>query len=465
VSAGHPAPSAPMLRRLLQSKFLRDTATLQVGSVLNAAGNFASAAALAFLLGPKEQGRYYLSISLYSLLWLIMNQGFVGATVSQVASANARGLAPKIAAWLGYLAKAYAVLGVVLVGLGFLLLPSLAGALFHAPPASVRWAMWLTATPFLEMPRVVVCAALQGTRRMLPLIQTENTQELSRVFLVVTGVLVVGGGEGAVLGMLAASALSSVIGVEIYLLSRRDDPGCLPSLREIARMVREVPLRSGLALGTKLGLFRSVDAILREVLPSLLLQRFGSEEWVAYLRIAQRILGAPLMFMQGVSRTALPTLSELAGLKDFERFRRTFWKACFYSGTFISAGLLLALLLVRPVLRLTFPESYWDPVWLLSLILLPGYLTVSFSIASDTFYLVSNTLKAGVIICVLGFLVCAGAQTWLAARFPTTGAAAGLSITMILTSVHFLYAAWWFRQQRLGRGTGGPPVPTAAGVS
>jgi O-antigen/teichoic acid export membrane protein len=451
-------------RRLRESKYVRDTATLQVGSMVTAAGNFASAAALAFLLGPREQGRYYLAIAFYTLLWMVMSQGFVGATVSQVAAANARGLLPKVAAWLGYLAKVYVLLGVVLVALGYFLLPWIA-LRFHAQVETARWALWLTLTPFLEMPRIVVCAAFQGTRRMVPLRQVENTQEISRVFLVVAGVLVLGTGEGAVLGTLAASALSSIIGVEIYLLARREDPQSLPSPGEIARMVREVPLRTGLSLGTKLGLFRSVDAILREVLPTLLLKSFGTEEWIAYLRIAQRILGAPLMFMQGVSRTTLPVLSELAGLKDFDRFRQTFWKACLYSGAFISSGLILAMLFVRPVLRLTFPESYWEPVWLISLILLPGYLVVSFSIASDTFYLVSNTLKAGVIICVLGFLVCAAAQTWLAANIRTTGAAWGLSITMCLTSVHFLYAAWWFRRQRRGAGAGGPTVPTAAKLS
>ncbi|HEV8114087.1 MAG TPA: oligosaccharide flippase family protein [Planctomycetota bacterium] len=451
------------LPRFLENKFLRDTATLQVGSLLTAIGNFASAAALAFLLGPREQGRYYLAIALYTLLWCMMNQGFVGATVSQVAAANARGLPIKVAAWLAYLAKAYLVLGVVLVVLGYFLLPPLAVRVFNTSPDAARWAIWLTLTPFLEMPKIVLCAGLQGTRRMLALTQIENTQEISRVFLVVAGVLVLGGGEGAILGMLASSALASIVGIEIYLISRRENPGTLPPMREILSRIREVPLRTGLALGTKLGLFRSVDAVLREVLPSLLLKRFGTEEWVAYLRIAQRILGAPLMFMVGFSRTALPTLSELAGLKDFDQFRRTFWKACLYSGAFISTGLLLAMLFVRPVLRLTFPESYLEPVWVMCLILLPGYLAVSFSIASDTFYLVSNTLKAGVIICVVGFVVCAAAQTWLAGHIRTTGPAWGLMITMCLTSVHFVYAAWWFRHQR--RGVGGPTVPTAAELS
>ena len=43
------------LLRLLENKFLRDTATLQVGSMFTALANFASAAALAFLLGPRSE--------------------------------------------------------------------------------------------------------------------------------------------------------------------------------------------------------------------------------------------------------------------------------------------------------------------------------------------------------------------------------------------------------------------------
>jgi O-antigen/teichoic acid export membrane protein len=455
-----------LVRQRLKSKFVRDTATLQVGSFLTAAGNFASAAALAFLLGPREQGRYYLAISLYSLLWLMMNQGFVGATVSQVAAANARGLSRKIAGWLAYLAKAYVALGIVLVALGPFFLPWIAVRVFHAPPDSARWAQWLTITPFLEMPRVVVGAAFQGTRRMLPLTQVENTQEIARVFLVVVGVLVSGSAEGAVVGTLLASALSSIIGIEIYLLARKENPSGLPAFTEIAGLVREVPLRSGLSLGTKLGFFRSVDAILREVLPALLLNRYGSEEWVAYLRIAQRIFGAPLMFLQGISRSALPAFSEIAGMKDFDRLRRTYWRTVLWSGTFISSGLLIAMLCVKPLLRAAFPESYWEPVFLTCLVLLPGYLIVSFSIGSDTFYLVSDSLKAGVILCIIGFAVCAVAQVVFASQIRTLGAAWGLSFTLSVSLIHFAYAAWWFRHRR--RPSAAPPaasrIPPAAGV-
>lgn len=435
---------------LLRHKFLRDTATLQIGSVLNAIGSFLSAVALAHLLGAHEQGRFYVAISLYSLVWLLLlGQGLVGATVSQVAAASVRGLVPKTAAWLAFLAKAHVLLGLVLLGLGGLLFPLLADRFLDDPHGPGWWAWWLALTPLLELPRVVVCAALQGTRRMLPLAQIENAHEFARVLLVVVGALVTNSAAGAILGTLAASVIGSIVGIELYRSARRETPEGLPSLRDIARQVRGVPLAHGFPLGIKLGLVRSIDALATRVLPTLILKGVGgSNEWVAYLRIAQSIMNVPLLFMQGISRTALPVLSEHAGLRDVERFRRAFAKAVLYSGAFISAGILIALPLVPWIVGAMFPDSYQDPIWTICLILLPGLLILSFSIANDTFYLVTDTLKAGVILCTVGLFVNAGVVAVCAWLDPTTGVAWGISFTLATSTMHYVYAFLWFRRHR-----------------
>jgi O-antigen/teichoic acid export membrane protein len=445
--------------RLLKHKFLRDTATLQVGTLFNALGNASSTLALAYLLGAAKQGALIFSISLYSLLWFLMNQGVVSATVSQVAAANARGIPEKAGAWLAFLAKAYIAIGLVLAAAGWFFLPSLAKAL-NSDPETATWAWWLCWTPLLELPRVVACAALQGTRRMLPLAQIENTQEASRVFLVVVGAIVTGSAAGAVLGTLASSLIGSIVAAELYRSARAAGDVALPSARDIARQVRDVPLAAGFPLGIKMGLVRSIDALNVKVIPPLLLQTFASSEWVAYLRIGQTIMGLPLMFMQGLSRTTLPVLSELAGLKDMQRFKRTFVRASLLSGAFISTGLLVSLVCVPWVLRLL-PESYRDPTWKVCLILVPGMVVMSFSIANDTFYLVTNTLKAGVVLCVVGLVVNCLVLALLGWLYPHYGIAWGLSFTMASASMHYVYAAWWFRQRSVADARPAPDVGSA----
>jgi O-antigen/teichoic acid export membrane protein len=433
--------------RYLKHKFVRDTATLQVGTVLNTIGNFASTLALAYLLGEKQQGELFIAISLYSLLWLLLGQGPVAATISQVAAANARGLPEKGAAWLAFLAKAYVAIGILLVPLGYFALPYLA-LVFHGGEDVARWAWWLCWTPLFELPRIVAGAGLQATRRMLPLAQLENTQEAARVFLVAVGALITSSPAGAILGTLASSVIGSIVGIELYRSARRDGGTPLPSPRAILSVMRDVPLRAGLPLGMKMGLVRSIDALNVKVLPNLLLSKFGSSEWVAYLRIAQTFMAVPLLFMQGLSRTALPVLSDLAGLRDMQRFKRTFIRASLLGGAFISAGVLASLLFVPWILERFFPQSYGGPVWFLCLILLPGMLVMSFSIANDTFYLVTNTLRAGVVICVLGLVVNTAVMTALGAWYSTPGVAWGLSFTMASAAMHYAYAAWYFRTRR-----------------
>ena len=431
----------------IKNRFVRDTATLQIGSLLNAVGNLASTIALAHVLGAGEQGRYYVALSLYSLRWFLINQGPVSATVSQVAAARARGLDDKVAPWLAFLAKAYLAIGVLMIALGFLLLRAIA-PMWNAAPETALWAAWLTVTPLVEIPRVVACAALQGTRRMLPFAQIENAHEAARVFLVIVGAVLTGSGAGAVLGTLCASAIGSIVAIELYRGARREDPKGLPSLREIAGHVRDVPLRRGFPLGLKIGLVRSVDALATQVLPTLFLQRWGASEWVAYLRIAQRILSVPLLLMQGISRNLLPALSEIAGRRDMERFRRTFVRASVTTGLAISAGLLACLPVVRLAIEAFFPHDYLVPVWTIAKILVPGFVIMSFSIANDTFYLVTNTLKVAVVVCTFALVLNAVVLALSARASPTIGIAWGLSFTYATAAVHYAYAWWWFRKQR-----------------
>lgn len=433
--------------QLRQRKFVRDTLTLQASSLINAAANLASTVILAHVLGAHAQGQFYVALSLYALLFFLLNQGLAGASVSQIAAARARGLEDKAAAWLGFLTKSYALVGVLLVGLGWWGLPELARWM-RADADTARWALWLTWTPFLELPKVVIAAALQGTRRMLPLARIENGTELVRLVAVCAGALYFADAGGAVLGTLLASTLSSVIACALYASAQREFEG-LPSWASILGHARDVPLRKGLPLGLKLGLTRSVDALGTQALPTLILNFVsGSSAAVAYLRIAQRLLSVPLLLMQGISRNLLPKFSELAGLREIERFRREFVRTMLISGALISAGVICVMPLLSLGVHWFFPESYHEPVSWMAWILVPGFVVMSFSVANDIFYLVTNTLLAGVVICLVGLVFNAFAVWYLAWLDPFYGVAWGLSLTYASAAMHYAYEAWWFRTHR-----------------
>lgn len=435
------------LGQLIKHRFLRDTATLQVGAGLNSIGNLVGAVALAHLLGASGQGEFFVAIKLYTLMWTVVNLGFVGVTVNQVAAATAQGLRDKAAAWLAYLGKAYFLLGLLVAVLAFFLLPAVAESPLQESRREVGfWAAILCITPLIELPRIVVSAALQANRRMLFFAQIENGQEVVRVFLIIVGALITQSAFGAVIGTITASAFGSIVSLELYRRARLQPDNPLPSLGEILARVREVRFSYGLRLGLKAGLVRNIDTLGVQVLPTLILQRFGSSEWVAYLQIAQRLMNVPLMFMQSVGRTILPMFSELAGLKDIRRLRRAYFRASLFSGLLISTGLLAILPILPLLVGVLFPADYYDPVKTMCFILVPGFMVMSFSIANDTFYIVTDTLKAGVYIC-LGMMVINTSVVAIAAYLnPTIGVAWALSINMSSSAIHLLWAYFWFRR-------------------
>lgn len=434
------------LRDLVRNKFLRDTGTLQVGALFVAGGNFISAVGLAFLLGSTRQGEFYVAISLYSFLWFLVNLGLVSVAVSHVSAALANKNRGEAASWLAYLLKAYAILGGAVGVVSFLVLPWAAVRVLDAREEVGFYAAILAFSPLFDLPRVVAAAGFQGARRMLPLAQSDNGFEIVRVFLVLLGALLTGDLSGPAIGSLAASFIGSVLALDLYRREHKRHPELLPSAGEILGHVRDVPLGKGLAVGLRMGAVQNLNALGTQILPALLLQGFGSPAWVAYLRIAQRIMAVPLMLMKAISRTALPALSQLAGRGDLGGMCRAYFRTSLYSGLVISAGILAMLPFLPFVLERALPWDFRDPIWTLCLILTPGFIVISFSIANDTFYLITKTLRVGIVVSIVGALINLPAIAFLAWAFPTVGVAWGLTVSMLWSLWHPGYVYYWYRK-------------------
>jgi O-antigen/teichoic acid export membrane protein len=440
------------LRGASKTKFFRDSFVLQIGGLLNTAGNFASSVALAHVLGADGQGLFYVAFALYSLFFFVLNLGLSQATVSQVAAASARGSTGKVAAWLAFLAKAYVLIGALLCAVGWFALPALARLLYQRTltPDELeslgRLAWWLTLMPILEVARVVTCAGLHGTRRMLALAQIENGTELARVFLVVAGALITDSPLGPILGSVAGALIGSVLAVELYRAARRDGgPYPLPSVREIAAGVREVPIRQGIAFGSRIAVARNADAVFLAVVPPLVIQRFADSHVVAYFRVSQSIMRLPYGFTQGVSRTMMAALSECAGKRDMPRFRRTFVRGTVVTGL-VTGGLLIgALPLVPWLVGVVYPADYRTPVATMALILAVGYVPHAFMVAADAFFIATGKLRAAIVLTVVGVAITMPLFAWVTASVPLTGAAWGMAFVHLYCFAHYAYQFWYFR--------------------
>ena len=437
-----------MLFASLRNKFVRDTATLQVSGGLNQISGICSSILIAFLLGAVGQGRFAVAVVLQGLFYNLINVGSVQATVSQLASASSRGLTDKVSSWMAYLAKFYLLFNGLLILIGWLCLPSLAERWYGDRELGVL-AAWLCLWPILDTPRAVVFAAFQGTRRMLLLAQLENGHELMRVFLVSSGAVITGSVQGAVLGEIAARVLASALAVGMYARARGGGGGSeLPPLARVLRDMARTPLRRGMPLSLRVGMLKNVNTLFLHIFPRLLLGGTAGMAWVAYFHVAQRIMGLPMMLMQGVSRTMLPALSELSGLKDRTRFRALYKRSTWTAGCLISAGILLCLPLIQPLVRMVYPDDYAAPVLRYAAILALGFVPMSFAVGLESFYIVTGQLRVSILLSILGCAVTVPANFFLIRALPESGAVWGLVVYMSWVLVHFGYIAWYFRHDR-----------------
>jgi O-antigen/teichoic acid export membrane protein len=152
------------------------------------------------------------------------------------------------------------------------------------------------------------------------------------------------------------------------------------------------------------------------------------------------------MMMQGVSRNILPALSELRSKRDLAGFKRLYLRATIFTGLAISGLTLAGLLFVPFVLPRVLPDDYARPVFRCCLILTVGVIPLSFAVAQDPFYILTDRMKANVVICFIGALVTIPANMILIRLDPTTGPVWGLTVYMAWVLVHFVYIAHYFRR-------------------
>jgi O-antigen/teichoic acid export membrane protein len=270
-----------------------------------------------------------------------------------------------------------------------------------------------------------------------------------------------------ILATLFSGAWASLVGAWLYRRSRQQNPTGLPPFSRVLERMRDVRLSVGLPLGLRLGLLRSLDAMHFDLLPPLLMLFAGvkldlaqPEGSVAYFNTAQRLMLIPAVLMSGIARNTLPAMSGIAGKRDPELFRRSFWRVTLLGGLMNGAELLVVLLGL-PVVLWFFPDHYRDPVLHLAWILGLSGLIKGLAGAYDSFYIVADRLRVTLTINLVGTLVCLWVQYQLCMDNPETGAAWGIVVAQAWGLFHLVYISWFFATGRYQGLFARIPAPTA----
>ncbi len=430
------------------SRFARDSTILQAGSVMLAGLGLVGVLALSHILGASRQGEYYLAGAVFTALWFALNLGVSTMVTSKIATATERKDVDSIRDWMAYAVEATALTGALSLLVAWIWVPDLLswwlGQNAEHAGRVATYAALLALEPLIGLPRLVCHVGFQGQRRMGSLTRMENSCELTRVILVVIGALWHGSVMGAVIGQLLAAVAGCGFAYHYYQREYRARPG-LPTPGSILKRLGRVRLKGRWGEGVRMGLVRNIDAYSVQVLPALILDRYGSTQWVAYLRISQSIVGVLRLLMTGVGRTAVAALSQAGGHTDPRRLGRIYRQTTFLGGGILILGSLALLPFLPWFLDRFWPHDYVQPIWTCVLILMPGMWIMGFSVVNDIFYLLTGRLKAAILISIMNFVVQIPMLFWLAQTWPEKGVAVGLSFIYASSASHVLYALWVLR--------------------
>ncbi len=312
------------LIRLARIKFVRDTAILQVGTVVNMAAAILTSMIVFRGLMAEGYGLYKLAVALYGMLLTLNLTGLnlsIGVSLSKALAAADRAEVRDLMAFYVKVAASVAVGGLLLA---FALGPTVAVRLYGAPAVG-RLARWLTFLLVFDPIHQLLALVLQGKRDMVRLTVLNATLALGGLLLTAAAVLSGHGAEGVVVARILTSALLSTTALLYYRQRYTHIHPALPGLRALLCRVPAVPLRPYIGAGFSIALDKNV-ASLFTLLPLQILGSLHGEAAAAYLGLAQSAIQLPAALFNAAMRNLGVKLPRDVGHGDYTGLRRNFWR-------------------------------------------------------------------------------------------------------------------------------------------
>ncbi len=310
------------LSSLARSKFVRDTAILQVGTAVNIGATLLTSIIVFRGLEPEGYGIYKLAVALYGMLTTLDLTGLGPATSVRLAAALARADREAALDLIAFYIKVSAWVAIIGLALAFALGPAVA-TWFYGASTVGELARGLALLLALDPVHQLVALALQSARQMARF--TTMNALLALADLGVIGAAVLGGhGPGGVIAArLAASALIGGFAVAYYALTRARLHPALPGWRAILSRVFGAPVRPYLGFGFGIALDKNV-ATLFTLLPLQLLGRLHGEAAAGYLSLAQSAISMPSAAFNAVMSNLGVRLPQDVGRGDHAALRRNY---------------------------------------------------------------------------------------------------------------------------------------------
>lgn len=379
------------IKSLSRINFIKDTAILQVSTILNSGLSILTSIILARLLLPDLYGQYSLIFALVGLVGMFMDIGVGYGTTTLLAEAYHEKNRQKIKNIITYFIQTTFLISLVIGGLAIIFTPRLADILYHNQKIGQLARLIILALivgNFFNLLDII----LQVIRKIKSLALLENFNKLAYFVFPVTLVLLHLSLVGVVFGHFLAATLFFFISLFIYrTLARRVE--LLPSLREIFGNFFQ--FKTGYYL--KFGILIAVDKNLSKLytlIPLTLLGMFAATKDVGFFKIAYSYMSIPLVILGPVSRLLMVQLPK-DRVNDIARLNYNFRKVTLYTGL-LAALLVVPFIVLAPFLVKLFYGASYRPVTGLTTILALYTIANGFAVGVSPIFRTLHKMKLGI---------------------------------------------------------------------
>lgn len=440
------------LRRLAKTKFVRDTATIQIATLVQGGTYLITSVLTARYLGAHELGRWVTTRELYMFAWFLVSTGVLNATIKAYSQAQGAGDSNGRTNALAALLKLGAVSSVLVGTIGWFLGPLVGEEIYGDREVGV-FAGVLCVSGLFEVLRTMVVAALMGSRQMKRYAVLDIVTNLLRVGLVWGALLSGFGVKAVVVAYVGHMVLAATLSFMAFAKARRSGGDeAPPALSDVFRAIPSAPLRHIFGLAFLISLNKQMNTLVPRLgmllIPATQLDDAMSDNG-AY-NVAQVLAWALALALTGVSQSLLPALGHKLGTEEvpFEKLGKTLRRITLVSGGLMAGVTLLTVPIMYFVIEWfyggeEFGDSFQYYLWLTA-----GNLTLGFFVAIESFYIYSGKIKKVIPFNLLLATTAATSVIVATKYWGASGAAAAGGLCRNLAFFHLLYMWWYFSRAR-----------------
>jgi len=428
------------IQSLFKHNFVKDTATLQIGTLFATGLTFISSVIFARVLGPEDYGKYGLIFAFTSLIGIALNWGADYATLTLMSEAWAKQDRQKIKELIIYFLKLSFYVNGFAGLLIFLTAPVIANYLYHDFTIGFL-ARWVLLANTLSVIYILALIILQVVRKIKYLTVLENINKIFYISLPVILVLLGWRLKGIVFGYLICGILFFLFSFFFYMIMIKRT-NLLPTFSEIFKDFFTVPIKKYFRFGFLIAIDKNL-ANLYSILPITFLGMFTAKTDVAYFKLAFSYIGLHTIFLKPISRLLSVQLPKSKTFGE-DTLKNHFYKTTFYS-VIIVACLMVPMLILAKFLVLTFYGEKYLPTVRLIYWLWPYALTSSIGIGLGALYRTINKMKITILTNLIIFITTGPVVYLLIRNFSLAGMIISITFwafipNIVLISYFYFYA-------------------------